>query len=49
MRRISRAMNRRGALTQPPVAPLPFTCRKIPEPRWRTWAWLKLVTIANSY
>ncbi len=48
-RGISRWMNQRGALTQPAVAPEPFTCRKIAPPRWRTCAWLNVVTIENSY
>ena len=42
-------MNRRGALTQPAVAPRPFMCRKIPAPRCRTWFWLKAMTIERSY
>src|SRR6185436_3439102 len=39
-RHISLFRKERGALTHPAVAPLPLTCRKIPAPRWRTWAWL---------
>ena len=47
--RTSERMNRRGALTQPAVAPRPLTWRKIPEPRWRTCSTLKSVTIDHSY
>ena len=47
--RISCRRNGRGALTQPAVAPGPLTCRKIPEPRCRTWRGLKSMTTDSWY
>ena len=46
---IEKTREYRGTLTQPAVAPRPLTCRKIPEPRCRTWRRLKPTTTAISY